>query len=67
MQPNVTTFSEAAEEKNCGRTTIWRAVKDGRLNTAKVGNRDMILRDETFRQFEPRNTGRRAARQKGSE
>lgn len=67
MQPNVTTFSEAAEEKDCGRTTIWRAVKDGRLNTAPVGNRDMILRDETFDQFEPRNTGRRAARQQKGE
>ena len=66
MQPNVTTFSVAAEEKNCGRTTIYRAVRDGRLDTAEVGNRDMILRNEKYEQFEPRNTGRRAARQKSS-
>jgi excisionase family DNA binding protein len=62
MQPNVTTFTEAAEEKNCGRATLYRAVEEGRLNTAKVGQRDMILRDEKYQQFEPHNTGTRAAR-----
>ena len=67
MQPNVTTFSEAAEEKNCGRATLYRAVRDGRLNTAEVGKRDMILRDEKYKVFEPRLTGARAARKKNEE
>ena len=67
MQPNVTTFSEAAEEKSCGRATLYRAVEDGRLNTAEVGKRDMILRDEKYRAFTPKNTGFRRRKQSGDE
>jgi len=62
MQPNVLPISTAAEEKNCGRNTIYRAVEDGRLNTAEVGKRDMILRDEKYRAFTPKNTGFRRQR-----
>ena len=63
MKPNVTTFSVAAEEKGCGRATIYRAVEDGRLNTAKIGKRNMILRDEKYEQFTPKNTGFRKQKQ----
>ena len=64
MQPNVTTFTAAAEEKNCGRATLYRAADDGRLNTAEVGGTRMILLDDAFEEFEPMNRGARAARQK---
>jgi excisionase family DNA binding protein len=63
MQPNVTTVSEAAEKKNCGRNTIYRAVERGELNTAEVGKQRMILLDEHFEAFTPKNVGARAARQ----
>jgi excisionase family DNA binding protein len=65
MQPNVTTVSEAAEKKNCGRNTIYRAVERGELNTAEVGKQRMILLDDAFERFEPMNRGARVARQKG--
>ena len=63
MKPNVTTFSALARELNCSRATLYRAANDGRLNTAEVGGTRMILLDEKHEQFEPRNTGARAARQ----
>lgn len=66
MKPNVTTFSAAAKEKNCGRTTLYRAADDGRLSTADVGGTRMILLDEKYEQFEPHNVGARAARRKSS-
>lgn len=66
MQPNVLPFSTAAEEKNCGRTTIYRAVRDGRLDTAEVGKREMIVRNEKYRKFTPKNVGARAVRRKSN-
>lgn len=62
MQPNVLTFSAAAEEKECSRTTLYRAVGDGRLDTAKVGQMDMIARNEKYEGFTPKNRGARAQR-----
>jgi len=66
VEPNVTSFSAAAKEKNCGRNTLYRAADRGQINTAQVGGRRMILLDDAFERFEPMNRGARAARQKQS-
>ena len=65
MQPNVLPISTAAEEKSCGRNTIYRAIDDGRLDTAEVGNRRMVLRNKKYRAFTPKNTGFRMQKQEG--
>ena len=67
MQPNVTTISEAAQRKNCGRNTIYRAIDRGALNTAEVGKQPVVLLDEAFEAFEPQNVGFRRQRQSGDE
>lgn len=67
MQPNVTTISEAAERKSCGRNTIYRAIDRGALNTAEVGKQPVVLLDEAFEEFEPMNVGARAARQQSTD
>lgn len=64
MEPNVIPFSTAAEEKNCSRTTLYRAADDGRLNTTQVGTFRMIVKDETWEAFEPKMVGARAQRAK---
>jgi hypothetical protein len=67
MQPNVLPISTAAEEKSCGRTTIYRAIRNGDLDTAEVGKRDMVLRNEKYEQFAPKNVGFRRRKQSGDE
>lgn len=57
-------FSEAAEDKQCSRTTLYKAADDGRLNDLEVGRRRMLVRDEKYEQFEPEWTGARAAQAK---
>jgi predicted site-specific integrase-resolvase len=59
-EANVISFSAAAERKGCARSTLYRAAKDGRLNTAEVGSVTMILRDESWDSFEPERRGPRA-------
>lgn len=59
------TFTEAAEAKNCGRNTLYRAVDDGRLNAVKVGDRKMLVTDEKYEAFEPKETGARVHRNRG--
>lgn len=51
------TFTEAAKDKKCGRTTVYRAAWDGRLNTIEVGDRNMIVKDEKYEGFEPEYRG----------
>jgi len=56
---DVITFSDAAREIGCSRTTLYRAVDDGRLSAVEVGGRKMILKDEAWEKFEPILTGGR--------
>ena len=60
MDPDdLISFSDAAREIGCSRTTLYRAVDDGRLNDVEVGGRQMLLRDEAWEDFEPRLKGGR--------
>lgn len=58
------TISAASEEKNCSRTTLYRAISDGRLNGIEVGDRQMLVKNETFEAFEPKWKGARVQRMK---
>jgi len=60
MDPNdLISFSDAAREIGCSRTTLYRAANDGRLNDVEVGGRRMLLKDEAWEDFEPRLKGGR--------
>jgi len=56
---NVVSFTQAAKEKDCGRTTLYRARDRDELTVVQVGNRGMILRDDAFEEWEPRGPGGR--------
>lgn len=61
MDPDdLISFSDAARKIGCSRTTLYRAADDGRLNDVEVGGRRMLLKDETWEDFEPILTGARA-------
>ena len=61
MDPDdLISFSDAAREIGCSRTTLYRAADDGRLNDLEVGGRRMLVRDEAWEDFEPVVTGARA-------
>jgi excisionase family DNA binding protein len=60
MDPDdLISFSDAAREIGCSRTTLYRAVGDGRLNDIEVGGRRMLVKDEAWEEFEPRLKGGR--------
>jgi len=60
MDPDdLISFSDAAREIGCSRTTLYRAADDGRLNDVEVGGRRMLLKDEAWEDFEPRLKGGR--------
>ena len=60
MQPDdLISFSDAAREIGCSRTTLYRAADDGRLNDVEVGGRRMLVKDEAWEDFEPTLTGGR--------
>jgi len=54
---SLVTVSDAAEANDCSRTTIYRALEDGRLTGVEVGGRQMVVRDGAFDAFEPVYTG----------
>lgn len=56
----VISFTDAAQVKQCGRNTLYRAVEDGRLNDVEVGSRRMLVKDEKWDAFEPESVGLRA-------
>lgn len=57
MEANVTTISEAANKKDCGRNAIYRAIERGDLHTTEVGKQDMVLLDAAFNEWQPVVTG----------
>lgn len=59
---DLVSFSTAAEEKDCSRTTLYRAVEDDRLNSVDVDGRQMLVRDDVYEQFEPRWKGGRVSK-----
>jgi excisionase family DNA binding protein len=60
MQPDdLISFSEAAREVGCSRSTLYRAADDGRLTDVEVGERRMLIKDEAWEDFEPRLKGGR--------
>ena len=61
MQPDdLLSISDAAREIGCSRTTLYRAIDDGRLTGVEVGGRKMIVKDEAWEDFEPNFVGARA-------
>jgi excisionase family DNA binding protein len=60
MDPDdLISFSDAAREIGCSRTTLYRAADDGRLNDIEVGGRQMLIKDSKWENFEPRLKGGR--------
>lgn len=59
---DLVSISNAAEKKNCSRTTIYRAIDDGRLTAVEVEDRKMLVRDDDFETFEPKWKGQRVRR-----
>ena len=53
-QPNVITVQAAATEKGCTPQALYKALDEGRLKEVKMGATRLILRDETYRNFEAR-------------
>lgn len=61
MDPDkVISFSDAAREIGCSRSTVYRAADDGRLNDVEIAGRRLILMDEAWEDFEPKVIGGRA-------
>lgn len=60
MSPNdLISFTDAAREIGCSRSTLYRAADDGRLTNVEVGGRRMLIKDEAWEDFEPRLKGGR--------
>ena len=60
MSPDdLISFTDAARKIGCSRSTLYRAVDDGRLNDIEVGGRRMLIKDELWGDFEPRFKGER--------
>lgn len=49
--------TDAAKAKECSRTTIYRAADDGRINDAEIAGKRLIVADDAWRGFEPKETG----------
>jgi excisionase family DNA binding protein len=47
-------ITEAARKKGCARTTIYRAIKDGRIKMQKVGGNPYVMLDESFQKLKLR-------------
>jgi excisionase family DNA binding protein len=47
-RPLANSIEEAATRANCGRTTVYAAIKTGHLKARKIGRRTIIL-DEDLR------------------
>lgn len=65
MHPSdLISFTDAAREIGCSRSTLYRAVEDGRLNDVEVSGRHMLVKDSAWEDFEPRLRGGRVRKMK---
>lgn len=60
VEPNVVSFTLAAREKGCSRSTVYYAARHGLLTTVQVGSVSMIMRDAVYDAYAPRKTGLRS-------
>ena len=65
-EPNVVSFTAAADEKDCHRSSLYRARDRGELTVVQVGNRGMILRDDAFENWQPKGPGGRPRQQQST-
>lgn len=54
---DVLAISRAAERIGCSRTTLYRAIEDGRLNAVDTGAAKVIVLDEKWDAFQPKQKG----------
>lgn len=59
LQERIISVTDAAEEKCCGRATIYRAIEDNRLTGIELGGRQVVLQDKKYEDFVPRCMGTR--------
>lgn len=59
LKERVISVTEAADQKNCGRATVYRALNDDRLSPIEIGGRKMVLKDKKYEDFCPRPRGTR--------
>jgi excisionase family DNA binding protein len=52
MQPIATSINEAAKALNLGRTSIYALIREGRLETIKLGRRTLVKIDSIHRLIE---------------
>jgi len=53
-------IADAARDLGAGRSTLYRALNDGRLNGVEVAGRTVIVQDEKWETFEPEERGARS-------
>lgn len=53
-------ITDAARQLQAGRATLYRALDDGRLNGVEVAGRTVIVQDEKWEAFEPKERGTRS-------
>ncbi len=58
--PELLPPSEVARLKGCTRQGVYAAMKRGKLNTYATGSRRLVIVDDTFHAWQPKNTGGRA-------
>lgn len=59
MEPNVTTITLAAKEKQCSRQAVYNAISRGELTVIQLGGNRMIAKDAKYRRFNIKETGGR--------
>jgi len=52
MEPIATSINDAAKALSLGRTSIYALIKDGRLETIKLGSRRLVKTDSIRRLIE---------------
>jgi len=56
-------ITDAADKKNCHRTTIHRAIERGDLSATEFGGRRAVIRDEAWKNWTPDARKRRGTKE----